>query len=256
MEAFDWKQNIGDKKSGFFHHAFLIEGTFEGVNSGLKNFLSEEFEIKDSVQDFFEQEWEVFGIDESRELKDRQSRRSSLEGVKKVFLLGANSFTGEAQNAMLKMFEEPSADTIFFVVTPSADFFLPTLRSRMIFLSLSGSGKETDESVEFLAMSIDKRLTFIDAITKRKKKKAEGEENAEDSEDDDEDDDLPKYDIARAKRLIEGIIRNYHERGREKGNTTEELRALELAVKYREYANGRSPSLKMMLQHLALVAPR
>ena len=54
---------------------------------------------------------------------------------KKIFIIETGFFTREAQNSLLKVFEEePTEGTHFFVFTPSAETLLPTLRSRMVIL--------------------------------------------------------------------------------------------------------------------------
>lgn len=53
------------------------------------------------------------------------------EGRTKVFIVdGAETVSGAGLNAMLKTLEEPSSDTVFILLTRSADLLLPTIRSR------------------------------------------------------------------------------------------------------------------------------
>ncbi|MGH9457164.1 MAG: hypothetical protein ACRD2J_05930 [Thermoanaerobaculia bacterium] len=53
------------------------------------------------------------------------------EGRTKVFIVdGADAISPAAANAMLKTLEEPSRDTVFLLLTRSADLLLPTIRSR------------------------------------------------------------------------------------------------------------------------------
>lgn len=47
-----------------------------------------------------------------------------------ILVENAQCLTTEAQNALLKLLEEPPADTIFVLTTPSARALLPTIRSR------------------------------------------------------------------------------------------------------------------------------
>jgi len=82
-------------------------------------------------------------------------------------------------------------------------------------------------------MNYADRLSFVAAVVKEMK-------------DDDE-----KKDPQRAQRLIEDLIKYFYEQKR----TPENVRVLELAMKYREYAHNNAPSYKQMLEHLALVVP-
>lgn len=71
-----------------------------------------------------------FGVDDARGLRERASL-GALGGGHRVFIVVADSMTNEAQNALLKVYEEPPADAAFFLVLPSPETLLPTLRSRL-----------------------------------------------------------------------------------------------------------------------------
>lgn len=75
-----------------------------------------------------------FGIDEAREVRERSSLRGV--GQQRVFVIVATALTLEAQNALLKTFEEPPAGAVFVLVVPSPETLLPTLRSRVQVLEL------------------------------------------------------------------------------------------------------------------------
>lgn len=49
----------------------------------------------------------------------------------KTLIIGAKSFTIPAQNALLKILEEPPRNIIFVLLAPNKSTFLPTVRSRM-----------------------------------------------------------------------------------------------------------------------------
>ena len=49
----------------------------------------------------------------------------------KYIILAGDSFTQEAQNALLKILEEPPSNIIFIIVTTSKNSILPTIISRM-----------------------------------------------------------------------------------------------------------------------------
>ncbi len=59
-------------------------------------------------------------------------------GNRRVFIIErAETITVQAQNALLKILEEPPAGTVFLLLTDSADKLLPTVRSRCVILNLS-----------------------------------------------------------------------------------------------------------------------
>ena len=113
------------------HHAYFIEGgTFEDIESELHK-------IKFNPHgnpDFWRLETENLTIDDARVIKDLQSQKP-IAGERRVFVVETFSMTKEAQNALLKVFEEPTAGALFIIIAPSAHILLPTLRSRMVVVS-------------------------------------------------------------------------------------------------------------------------
>ena len=227
MQYQNWHKTIGNSDTGFHHHAFLIEGEISATRTALKEFLETEFGIRSgSDPDYFEQEYETFGIDHGRELKEKQSRKSLNEGGKKVFVLQSRVFTHEAQNSLLKIFEEPAPDTYFFILSVSAQFFLPTLRSRIVCVGNEYVSEKFTAATDFISQNYAGRLKLAQELAKEPE---------------------------RAEKLLEEMILLYSKRNSPEKRTKEDVRVLETALKYREYAHGRSPSLKMMLEHLALI---
>lgn len=53
------------------------------------------------------------------------------EANTKTLILGAKSFTIPAQNALLKILEEPPKNIVFVLLAPNKSTFLPTVRSRL-----------------------------------------------------------------------------------------------------------------------------
>ena len=71
-----------------------------------------------------------------------------LEGDKKAVIL--ESFYGatiEAQNAFLKVLEEPPLSTVILILSTSLDFFLPTVLSRCKVINLEKTKKLTKEEI-------------------------------------------------------------------------------------------------------------
>jgi len=223
-----WKQKIGNRENGLSHHAFLLEGEISGNISALREFLEGELRITVTGNpDYFQLIHATFGINESRNLKEMQSRHSFTEGGKKIFIIGANSFTSEAQSSLLKVFEEPTEGTHFFVLTPSARFFLPTLLSRVVCI-FSEEESFGGEVAEFLKKPYAERLAYASEL---------------------------KEDSVKAKLFIENMTRHFYDKTPAEKRTSETIKLLELLLSYRTYAYGRAPSMKNMLEHVALVAP-
>ncbi len=184
--------------------------------------------------DFFDREYQTFTIDDAREIKLLAGTKPVNSTGKRIFILAMNGITIEAQNAMLKLLEEPAEYAYFFVIIPSSHLLLPTVRSRLHIIELekSAGGVEAKEAraaaVSFLGMSMAKRLEavkkLIDDIAKEKK---------------------PASAAVEFLNSLEEAVKE------EKGvkNGYKSLEAIELA---RKYANDRAPSMKMLLEYAVL----
>ena len=163
------------------------------------------------------------------------------ESGKKIFILTMNGITVEAQNALLKLLEEPAKYANFFLVIPSAHLLLPTVKSRLQIIDgigRSGANGKTGnddstrinliEAKKFLSLSAAKKLeaikALVDDISKEKKTKQQAIEFL---------------------NSIEQAV--YEEKGVKKSK--EILEAMQLV---RKYMNDRSPSMKMLLEYVAL----
>ncbi len=83
-----------------------------------------------------------FKIDKVREIKKLVNLRPN-DGNRAVFILdGAHNMTTAAQNALLKVFEEPPEGTVFFLLTEKKESLLPTVRSRARHIRLSTASEQ------------------------------------------------------------------------------------------------------------------
>jgi DNA polymerase III delta prime subunit len=246
------------------HHAYLIVGG-DSVKAELISMLEKNYEVKiHSNPDFFDRVYETFTIDDARELKSLANMRPVTDSDKKIFILMMNGITVEAQNALLKLLEEPPEYVHFFLIIPSAHLLLPTVKSRMSMIdagsigarglegkgnlkstttvdcsgSIGGHGsrvgsggtdKELIETVKkFVTSPKPKRLeqvkSLMEAISKEKK---------------------TKQDAIDFINVLEAAV---YSNGGVKKNV-EALKSIELA---RKYMNDRSPSMKMLLEYVAL----
>lgn len=71
---------------------------------------------------------EDFKIEDAKEVI---SEAYKSESQTKTLILGAKSFTIPAQNALLKILEEPPLNIEFILLAPNKSTFLPTVRSRL-----------------------------------------------------------------------------------------------------------------------------
>ncbi|QQR65097.1 hypothetical protein IPH92_00755 [Candidatus Kaiserbacteria bacterium] len=79
----------------------------------------------------------------------------------RVFVIAADSILGEAQNALLKLFEEPNAHTCFYLIIPREDMLLPTLRSRLSIMAVEDSVTTHTSFIAFQKLGYSERLLLI-----------------------------------------------------------------------------------------------
>lgn len=90
----------------------------------------------------------AFNMERARELKSRLRDTPHGEGKRVVLLMGMNRNRDEAANALLKVLEEPSPDTVFCLLAPQREQLLPTLVSRSFCMTLPWP--QSSEKVEDL----------------------------------------------------------------------------------------------------------
>lgn len=135
------------------HHANLILGSAEKAES----YLHSLFSLKGSP-DYFVFKLDTFGVDDARELSVKAERKAF--GDKKIFFIAPQKITLEAQNALLKTFEEPVADTYFFLAVRDKAVLLPTLLSRMQAIYLDNT-EDTREAEKFYELGLKARMAFV-----------------------------------------------------------------------------------------------
>ena len=194
------------------HHAYYIEGS-----------LSEFDAYKAALKPFWANTFERFGIDESRQLIALASLKNFGDAV---FLIGAASITSEAQQALLKLFEEPQKGTTFVLLVPHG-VLLPTLKSRMLeYPKYQVSGIKYQSSINFLKLNQKERSDFITKLLK-------DEEGTKER--------VRDFVNALEIELVKDIKKN--------------RQGLQDLAMVRDYVGDRAPSLKMLLEHLALSLP-
>lgn len=123
-------ENIFEFKIGnTLNHVYLVEGEIFQTEKILKEFLVlRGVDIHNSTYVQTEN-YESLSIEKAKLLKSYQSERSS-SGENKYFIITATGINHEAENALLKMFEEPTEGVHFFFILPKVDILSDTLRSR------------------------------------------------------------------------------------------------------------------------------
>jgi DNA polymerase III delta prime subunit len=116
------------------HHAYLLVGETKVAKENVLDFLRKNFGVKSGSPDLQNIICDTLTVDHARKIALDASRKS-FDGGWKFFIIETNIITEEAQNALLKIFEEPNPGTHFFVIMPQ-NILLSTLRSRMQIVNL------------------------------------------------------------------------------------------------------------------------
>ncbi len=92
-------------------------------------------------------------VDDVRALR-REAYVAPLEGERKVFLLQhAQNMNQAAQNAALKLLEEPPAGVYFILLCGNVPALLPTVRSRCVVVGGTGPGEDAPDDGESRALA-------------------------------------------------------------------------------------------------------
>ncbi len=216
--------------TGTLHHAYVVEGDIESAHDALRAFF--EAQVGFSTQgnpDFVRIAYDSFGIDDGRFLKELQLKRAFGEAGMKVFVISCNAITVEAQNALLKVFEEPTEGTHFFLLVPSADMLLPTVHSRVCMLAHHGNKTQTGFDVQkFLSVSPARRLSLCEDIVESKDRQG-------------------------ARGVVDALLRHLYTLWDR--SDASYARILADVEQCRRYLSDKSSSVKMILEHLSLTLP-
>lgn len=220
------------------YHSYLIEGDPENAGIELIEYLKYKKIIKDNDPDFFYQKYESLTIKDSREIKDWHSRLPSNEKSRKICLIETSFINREAEQALLKIIEEPGIRTHFFVITPDTSVLADTIRSRTHSIKHK---EEQDKDIKELvskifSSSIKIRLDLIAKIIKDKK--------SEDSSGP-----LRRY-ASSLLEEIENVIYISFKKNPKNRDSIFKLRELE---ENKKYLNNSGASVKMILEHIALI---
>lgn len=85
------------------------------------------------------------------------------ESEKKYLILMAKGYRIEAQNALLKILEEPPRNIIFILVAPSKTAFLPTVRSRLLLQELPYEKEKIHSNLNLKNLDLSDIYPFIQA---------------------------------------------------------------------------------------------
>lgn len=214
--------------------AYLIAGN-ESERDALLDTLESNGVIERGNPDLFSRVYRKFGVDEAEDLRMR-ARTRPVAGARRVFVLLAPAMTTESQNALLKTLEEPAADALFFLVTPSPEMLLPTVRSRMQTMSIA-AGKDAPDSLlvnvdDFLSAQPQKRIEMLKPLYEH-----------------DEDE-------GRDMGAVLAFLQSLERRFASEKNSPERTAGLHALYRARKFVGDKGSLLKVLLEQVALLTPR
>lgn len=154
------------------HHAYLIVGDLETARKSVLDFLLGVGVTVSGNPDFYHTKYDTMTKEIAGDLVLAVAQKSfggdptslKLRGARKIFIIETNIITEEAQNALLKVFEEPTEGTHFFVLMPQ-NILLSTLRSRMQVINFMFTTPGVVKSDGILKKKIVERLVMVKEIT-------------------------------------------------------------------------------------------
>jgi len=204
------------------HHALLYIDTPSTCGACIKA-LQEELPVAHIDTRIYEQE--KFLVEDARDLV-RAINTTPLGGERTLTVIATEKIDREAQNALLKIVEEPPVHAHIALIVPSIDMLLPTLLSRFVHVGSNSGVDDHSFAKEFLSASTTARQKITAKIIKDK-------------------------DALGAKKLIRDLEVVLSARV-DKEKYKEEI---EDVMAFRQYIEQRGASTKFMLEHLALTLP-
>ncbi|MDB5265113.1 MAG: polymerase subunit delta, polymerase subunit delta protein [Parcubacteria group bacterium] len=220
------------------HHAYVYAGELEeGIEAALV-FAENELSMPVLANpDIAVWRHGLFSVDDARAAG--MFAAQAPIGDKKLMVIAASRLFHEAQNALLKLFEEPPEGTTLILIIPAEGILLPTLRSRI--LMLPNQTKEKGKAEEYLKATVEARAKIVAKLIDRTKGDKDEEKQA-----------------ARLEMLhiLEGITRAAYA-ARSKAKDTHELDLfLSDLDRFIPMLHDRSAPYKLIFEHLSLVLPK
>ncbi len=233
-------KTLSDKKLPL-HHFYIIEGKKEDIEPELLKCLENRGIPTAGNPDLTVEHYESFTVDEGKLFRSRQNQKSFGE-YPRIFIFSAEAFTREAEQALLKMFEEPEQDIHFFLIVNSLGSVADTIISRANVArkeNYKGEPFVKDnflQAVNFLNLKKADRLLEITKIVKSHDKDESG---------------APLR--SNATELVNEIEQFLFSKKTPDKFTKDDVFIFQEISHSRELLQIRSASVKMILEHIAVI---
>lgn len=221
------KKELAQKKSNMdkwldihvpLAHSYIVYEADDGLTEHLlKLFPNAEIIIEN---------YSSLGVNEAKSLLTRSFTIATAESPQ-IFIILFEKITEQAQNTLLKVMEEPTLHTHFFLCIPREVTILPTLVSRC--LVLKPRHREEIKASVFLDSNFEERLKIIDPL-------------------------IQKGNIEDIAIFLNQLEVELHKKTKSAKITEKDIRFFMSLRRTREFLRLPSASIKQMLQHLASTA--
>lgn len=227
------------------HHAYVIAGEDGEAKARIERYIARELGVAATeaaaVVQWFT--YPLLSTEDARSLIDR-AFRSAAGDLGTILVIRAGRLFHEAQNALLKVFEEPPEHTTLILSIPSEGILLPTLRSRLQPLPDTHANASVSASaVTFLESTPDERAKLVTKLVEKSKS----------------DKDSTKQEArVEAVHLLEGITKAAYTARLESSVPAERAELTTLLTDLTAFMpllHERSAPLKLIFEHLLIVIP-
>ncbi len=222
------------------HHAYFLAGEAEEGIARTLAFVEKELGLTAvGNPDVLVLRYDLFSVDDARTVAD-MAVRTSAKGDGRAIIVSAQRFFHEAQNALLKTFEEPSEGTSLFLIVPSVGTLSATLRSRLLPLPGSDTGNAYALAEAFAHANKEGREKLVEKLLARAKSdKAEEKQAVR----------IDTLSLAQGLATLGYALR--------KGSDDVELlNFLDDLDRFIPILHERAAPLKLILEHILIVAPK
>jgi len=219
----------------FSHHAFILGGEQDKNHDALLNFLENKKIFAPNQTNLIYIEIDKVLLENAKLLREQVSLKT-VSGFKKIFILKFSKINREAENALLKTFEEPPEETLFFLITKNHHLLLPTTLSRFQLIDIQKDQDNPDKkenqkkSKKTDGGLIKDKLLEIEKLTKKFKDKNISIMDLNDF-------------LIRHEKII-----------RQNGLNQKNIKSLKKIAELRRYLLGPSPNTKIILETAVMLA--
>lgn len=224
------------------HHAYLYVGDREQGIAVARTFAEEALGLSGTDHpDVTILSYDgLFSVENAR-MVNALATQGPIAGDRKLIAIAASRIYHEAQNALLKTFEEPIEGVVLALIVPTEGIVLPTLRSRLVPFPIT-TRHIAPEAEALLSASKTEREKLVTKLLARSKSDKDAEKQAARIE---------------AARIVEGLLIAAHEArkdaaGANAGELDLLLRDLD---RFMPIMHQSSAPLKLIFEHLLIVLP-